>query len=92
MTPQEFKENYEFVKGQMAAGGWDYDPDAYPVNAAWTKIVKYIDSKSAPSGEEDKPARPAPVFVPPRLSRTPSRRRSRTSGRDRLGQQRSPCC
>lgn len=66
MTPQEFKENYEFVKGQMAAGGWDYDPDAYPVNAAWTKIVKYIDSKSAPSGEEDKPAPPPPpVFVPP---------------------------
>jgi flagellar hook-basal body complex protein FliE len=62
MTPQEFKENYEFVKGQMAAGGWDYDPDAYPVNAAWTKIVKYIDSKSAPSGE-DKPAPPPPPLI-----------------------------
>ena len=47
----DFKENYDYVKGQMAAGAWKFGDDD-----PWTKIVKYIDSKT-PSE--------TPAFAPP---------------------------
>ena len=53
----DFKENYDYVKGQMAAGAWKFGDDD-----PWTKIVKYIDSKQ-PS---DTPAvAPPPPPLPP---------------------------